>query len=678
MPAPATSGPPDADAVVVGAGPVGLLLAGDLAAHGVRVLVVEQLARPMTESRASTLHSRSMEVLAERGVLDRLGPLPDGGPGHFGGIRLDLAEADPGHRHAGQWKCPQTRLEAVLQERALELGARIRRGRRLVDLADRGDRVLVETVAAGRTADGTEGGTRERMTGAYVVGCDGWQSTVRTAAGFEFAGQGPAREMLRADVAGIDIPARRFERLEHGLATAHHWPDGTTRVMVHVYGAEPRTRAGALEFDEVVQAWARVTGEDIGHGTPLWLNAFDDTRRQVTRYRRGRILLAGDAAHAQMPVGGQALNLGLQDAAALGGRLAERLAGRAGDEVLDDYHRERHPVGARTLTNIQAQSALLLGGPEIEPLREVFAELMRFEAVRRRLARMITGLGLPRTTVAPPPATAPAQPPHSPTTEKDRTSTMGKLADKTALVTGSSRGIGRATAQRLAAEGALVAVHYASNESAARETIELIEKDGGRAFGVRAELGVAGDVHELFLGLERGLKERTGTTTLDIIVNNAAVTTPTGVQPEDVTPEEFDRLFAVNAKAPFFLVQRALPLLPEGGRIINISSGLTRVANPDQVAYSMTKGAIEQITLHFARHLAPRGITVNSVAPGITNNGGPVFDIPEAVAQMAQLSAFKRVGEAVDVADVVTFLATHEARWITGAFIDASGGTLLG
>lgn len=122
----------------------------------------------------------------------------------------------------------------------------------------------------------------------------------------------------------------------------------------------------------------------------------------------------------------------------------------------------------------------------------------------------------------------------------------------------------------------------------------------------------------------------------------------------------------------------ALGLLPEGGRIINISSGLTRFASPDQVAYSMTKGAVEQITLHFARHLAPRGITVNSVAPGITNNGSAVFDIPEAVEQMAQFSAFKRVGEAVDVADVVTFLATDEARWITGAFIDATGGTLLG
>jgi NAD(P)-dependent dehydrogenase (short-subunit alcohol dehydrogenase family) len=253
---------------------------------------------------------------------------------------------------------------------------------------------------------------------------------------------------------------------------------------------------------------------------------------------------------------------------------------------------------------------------------------------------------------------------------------VDRLIDKTALVTGSSRGIGRATALRFAREGALVAVHYATNEDAADETVELIEKDGGSAFALQAELGVPGDVHELFLGLERGLKERIGEARLDIVVNNAGVTT-TGVAPDEITVEDFDRYFAVNARAPYFIVQRAIELMPEGGRIVNISSGLTRTANPDQVVYSMTKGAIEQLTLHMASHLAPRGITVNTVAPGITDNGGPVFDIPEAVEAMSQLSAFKRVGDAGDVADVVTFLVTDEARWITGAFVDATGGTLL-
>ncbi len=657
----------DVDVIVVGAGPVGLLLAGDLAEGGAKVVVLERLTEPTTESRASTLHARTMELLADRGVLTRLGPLPDGGPGHFGGVRLDLAQADPTHPYAGQWKCPQARLEAVLGERAVELGARLLRGHEVVDVADLEDRVVVAAV--------TGDGDTQRFVAAYAVGCDGERSTVRELGGFTFVGEDATKSMLRADVAGIDIPDRRFERRPNGLATAHRWPDGSTRVMVHVFGAAPDHDDGPPEFATVVEAWERVCGEHIGHGTPLWLNTFDNTRRQVDRYRRGRLLLAGDAAHRQMPVGGQALNLGLQDAAELGARLAARITGTAGEDVLDDYHRERHPIGARTLTNIKSQALLLLGGPEIEDLRAVFAELMTLAPVRRHLARMISGLDLGRADHAPVTAQdSSAVVAHRPT---DRRSIMGKLSGSTALVTGSSRGIGRAIALGLAEAGALVVVHYATNDDAARETVELIEKDGGAAFAVRAELGVPGDVHELFLGVEQGLKERTGETRLDIVVNNAGATTP-GITPENVTPEEFDRLFAVNAKAPFFIVQRALPLLPEGGRIINISSGLTRIAVPDQVAYSMTKGAIDQITLHFARYLAPRGITVNSVGPGITNNGSAIFDNPEAVEQMAKFSAFRRVGEADEIAAVVTFLAGPDARWITGTFIDATGGTLLG
>lgn len=253
---------------------------------------------------------------------------------------------------------------------------------------------------------------------------------------------------------------------------------------------------------------------------------------------------------------------------------------------------------------------------------------------------------------------------------------MGNLTGRTALVTGASRGMGRATAERLARDGALVAVHYGTSEDAAAEVVAGIEKDGGRAFAVRAALGVPGDVHELFLELERGLKERTGSTELNILVNNAGVMG--GVKPEDTTPEQFDAIFAVNAKAPFFLVQRALQNMPDGGRIVNISSGLTRFANPDEIAYAMSKGAVEQLALHYAKALGPRGITVNSVAPGITRNGNPLFDVPEAVEAMAALSTFNRVGEPQDVADVVAFLVSDDARWITGSFVDASGGTLLG
>ncbi|MCB5909992.1 SDR family oxidoreductase [Streptomyces pinistramenti] len=653
----------DADVLVVGAGPVGLLLAGEVSAGGARTVVLEQLPEPTAESRASILHARTMEIFADLGILDRLGNVPDGGRGHFGGIPLDLAEAAPGHVYAGQWECLQSRLEPVLEEWATGLGAEILRGHRVVGLMQDDHRVEVAAV-------GPDGRNR-RFTAAYAVGCDGERSTVRQLAGFDVTREDATRQMLRADVRGIDIPERRLKRYPDGTATAHHRGGGVTRLMVHDRTRPPGARTREPDFADVAAAWERVTGEDISTGTAVWLNSFDNTRHQAARYRHGRVFLAGDSAHTQMPVGGQALNLGLQDAAGLAPKLVAEITGEAADSCLDDYQAERHPVGARALTNIQAQAALLFGGPEVDGMREVFGELLAMDVVRRHLALMISGLDTP-------PAPPAARRDLTRTLPAHGSSTMDRLTGKTALVTGSSRGIGRATAVRLAREGALVAVHYATNDLAAQETVALIEKEGGRAFPVRAELGVPGDVHELFVGLERGLKERTGRTALDIVVNNAAVTGADGIPPEDVTPEQLDRYFAVNAKAPYLIVQRALKNMPDGGRVINISSALTRTAVPEQVAYSMTKGAIEQISLHLAKHLAPRRITVNSVAPGITDNGGPVFDIPEAVEQMAQVSAFNRVGDAGDVADVVTFLATDEARWITGSFVDASGGTLLG
>jgi bifunctional oxygenase/reductase len=781
----------DTDVVVVGAGPVGLMLAGELRTGGARVTVLERLARPTTESRASTLHARTMELLDARGLLARFGELPHDVRGHFGGIPLDLTLPGP---YPGQWKVPQTRTEAILAEWAVALGAEIRRGHEVTGLTERQDEVEVEAVRPGGAV---------RLRARYVVGCDGEHSTVRRLAGIDFPGHDAVRELIRADVAGVDIPDRRFERLERGLAIAARRGDGVTRVMVHAYGRAPRPRTGAPEFAEVCEVWRHVTGEDIGDGTPLWVNAFGDASRLAARYRAGRVLLAGDAAHQQMPVGGQALNLGLQDAVNLGWKLAAVVRGRAPESLLDTYHGERHAVGARVLRGIEAQTTLLLGGPEVEAMRSVLAELRGHERVRRHLAGTISGLDVrydlgadghpqlgarlrpaalvtdrgPTTTTAllrsgrgllldltgdaarhaglrrecgpwldrvdlvaaepdareasperdaflvrpdghvvwtasasgpagpadalrtwfGPPATAPrtsgarlpARPHPSPAghrTDHDRTAEhhrgeggdtqMGRLTGKTALVTGASRGIGRAIAVRLAAEGALVAVHYGTNRDAAEEVVAAVEKDGGRAFAVQAELGVPGDVHELFLGLEQGLKERTGSTDLNILVNNAG--RMGGVPVEKMTPEEFDRLFAVNAKAPFFLIQRALANLTAGGRIINISSGLTRFANPDEIAYAMTKGAVEQLALHFAKVLAPRGITINSVAPGITRNGNPLFDVPEAVEQMARLSAFNRVGEPEDVADVVAFLASDDSRWVTGAFLDATGGTLLG
>ncbi|MEK8141872.1 FAD-dependent monooxygenase [Streptomyces sp. M10(2022)] len=187
------------------------------------------------------------------------------------------------------------------------------------------------------------------------------------------------------------MPDRRFERLEQGLAIAAR-RDGVTRVMVHEFGPAARPRTGETRFEEVADVWKRVTGEDISGGTPLWVNAFGDASRQLVHYRHGRILFAGDAAHRQMPIGGQALNLGLQDAFNLGWKLALHVRGAAPAEILDTYHSERHAVGRRVLANIRAQALMLLGGPEVEPLRTVLGELIVQEDVRAHLAGMISGL----------------------------------------------------------------------------------------------------------------------------------------------------------------------------------------------------------------------------------------------------------------------------------------------
>ncbi|MFD7506299.1 FAD-dependent monooxygenase [Streptomyces sp. NPDC059850] len=373
----------DTQVLVVGAGPVGLLLAGELRLGGADVVVLERRTGPLTESRASTLHARTMELLDQRGLLTRLGTPSRGGPGHFGGLTLDLETPGP---YAGQWKVPQARTEELLEEWARGLGARFVKGYRLTGLEEPGRRVEA------RAEPETPGGERLRIRAAYAIGCDGESSTVRELVGFRLSGQDATRELLRADVAGIDIPERRFERHPGGLAIAHRAPDGVTRVMTHVYGAPAQLRARPPSFAEVTDAWQRVAGDDIGGGTPLWLNAFGDTRRQAEQYRRGRVLLAGDAAHQQLPAGGQALNLGLQDAFNLGWKLAAVVLDRAPESLLDTYHAERHPVGRRTLGNIATQAHLLLGGPEVEPLRGLFTELLRLPRARAHLAAMISGV----------------------------------------------------------------------------------------------------------------------------------------------------------------------------------------------------------------------------------------------------------------------------------------------
>jgi oxygenase len=392
----------DTDVVVVGAGPTGLMVAGELAFAGVDVTVVEKRRAPHTESRASTLHARTMEILDSRGLLRDFGTPPNEPRGHFGGIPLDLTLPTS---HPGQWKVQQNKTEAVLEEWALGLGAELKCKHELVAVDEAGDRVVAEAVG--------HDGVPLHLSARYLVACDGEDSTVRRLLGADFPGRDAGRELLRADVVGIEVPDRRFQRLEQGLAIAARRPDGVTRVMVHEFGSYAQARGGDIQFEELATVWKRVTGEDISGGTPLWVNAFGDASRQLTHYRHGRILFAGDAAHRQMPIGGQALNLGLQDAFNLGWKLALHVRGKAPAELLDTYHTERHAIGRRVLANISAQAGMLLGPPEAEPLRALFTELVAQEDTRTHLAGMISGLDVRYAMDGPPHPLLGARLPHT-------------------------------------------------------------------------------------------------------------------------------------------------------------------------------------------------------------------------------------------------------------------------
>jgi len=255
---------------------------------------------------------------------------------------------------------------------------------------------------------------------------------------------------------------------------------------------------------------------------------------------------------------------------------------------------------------------------------------------------------------------------------------MGSLSGATALVTGGSRGIGRAIAARLAADGALVAVHYGTDRAAAETTVTAITDAGGRAFAIGAELGVPGDATALWTAFDAGLAATGTGPGVDIVVNNAGITGSHDLAGTDGT--EFDRIVAVNVKAPFFILQQGLTRIRDGGRIINVSSGVTRIAAPTMITYSMTKGALNTLTYTLAKQLGGRGITVNSVAPGIVDvdsNAHWLREDPEQLALWGSFSAFGRVGRPADIADAVAFLASDDARWITGQYLDATGGAHL-
>ena len=258
------------------------------------------------------------------------------------------------------------------------------------------------------------------------------------------------------------------------------------------------------------------------------------------------------------------------------------------------------------------------------------------------------------------------------------TNNSGPLDGKVAVITGSSRGLGRAMALRLAQDGALVAVNYRSARDAAAEVVSEIETRGGRAFAVQGDMSTVSGVEAFFAGLDKELESRAGDTHFDIFIPNAGVSTMGEI--EKTSEDEFDRVFDLNVKGVFFGIQNAIPRLRDGGRIITLSSGLTRFSYPAYAAYSATKGAIDVLTQILAKQLGPRGITVNAVAPGAidTDFNAAWIKSEQAQAHLSSIAAMGRVGQASDIQGVVAFLACDDSGWVTAQRIEASGGAYLG
>ncbi len=366
--------------VIAGGGPTGLMLAGELALAGIDVVVVERrIGQDLDGSRAGGLHSRTIEVLDQRGIADRF--LSAGQTMQVQGfalIPLDISDFPTRHNYGlALW---QGHIERILAEWVDELGVPILRGHDVVGFAQGENAVEVELAA----------GTKLRAD--YLVGCDGGRSLVRRAAGIDFAGLEPSTSWMIAEIETDEEPELGVRR--DGAGSHAIGPAGDGKSVRVVLTERHLEHAGDPGMGDLREALVAVYGTDFGLRSASWISRFTDMTRQAASYRRGRVLLAGDAAHVHPPHGGQGLNTGIQDAVNLGWKLAQVVNRTAPDSLLDTYHAERHPVAARVLHNTRAQVALSSPDDRHQALRDTMSELLAMDEPRRRVAAMLSGLDI--------------------------------------------------------------------------------------------------------------------------------------------------------------------------------------------------------------------------------------------------------------------------------------------
>ena len=326
--------------VIAGGGPTGMMLAAELTLVGVDVVIIERRAgQELDSSRSGGLHSRTIEVLDQRGVADRF--LAEGQAMQvqaYAGIPLDISDFPTRHNYGlALW---QRHFERILGAWVSELGVPIARGREVTGFMQDDAGVDVEL------------GDGQSLRADYLVGCDGGRSVIRKAAGIEFIGWDPTTSWL---IAEVEMDTEPEFGLRQGGGIGRLEDGGRVRVVLTEQQLE---HVGEPTLEDVSQALIAVDGTDYGVHSPTWISRFTDMTRQAATYRRGRVLLAGDAAHVHPPQGGQGLNISVQDAVNLGWKLAQVVNGTSPDGLLDTYHAERHPVGARVLHNTMAQVAL--------------------------------------------------------------------------------------------------------------------------------------------------------------------------------------------------------------------------------------------------------------------------------------------------------------------------------